>query len=215
MQSLNDVVRAGKVLYLGISDTPAWIVAKANQYARDHGLRQFSVYQGEWNAAQRDIERDVLPMTIDEGMGIAPWGPVGAGRFKTEAQRAKQAAENQGRGLQEQPESVKAIVKALDGIAKKKGTILTSVALAYILQKTPYCFPLVGGRNIDHLKGNIEALSLELSEEDVEEIENAGSFEFGWPHSMIGRAADQSSLNAIGGVFDVVQPPKAIRPRKL
>jgi aryl-alcohol dehydrogenase-like predicted oxidoreductase len=59
MQALHHVVAAGKVIYLGISDTPAWVVAKANQYARDHGLTQFSVYQGHWSAAMRDFERDV------------------------------------------------------------------------------------------------------------------------------------------------------------
>jgi aryl-alcohol dehydrogenase-like predicted oxidoreductase len=59
MQSLNHLVAQGKVLYLGISDTPAWVVTKANQYARDHNLRQFSVYQGKWSAADRDFERDI------------------------------------------------------------------------------------------------------------------------------------------------------------
>ena len=82
MQSLNHLVQAGKVLYLGISDTPAWVVSKANQYARDHGLRQFSVYQGRWSAADRDFERDIIPMCRDEGMALAPWGALGGGHFK-------------------------------------------------------------------------------------------------------------------------------------
>lgn len=77
MHSFNDLVVAGKVQYLGISDTPAWIVSKVNQYARDHGLRQFVLYQGLWNAAKRDFERDIIPMALDEGMGLAPWGPIG------------------------------------------------------------------------------------------------------------------------------------------
>jgi aryl-alcohol dehydrogenase-like predicted oxidoreductase len=72
MQSLNYLVQQGKVLYLGISDTPAWVVSKANQYARDHGLRQFSVYQGRWSAADRDFERDIIPMVRDEGW----WRPL-------------------------------------------------------------------------------------------------------------------------------------------
>jgi aryl-alcohol dehydrogenase-like predicted oxidoreductase len=62
MQSLNAMVLAGKVLYLGISDTPAWVVSKANEYARQNGLRQFSVYQGRWSAEHRDFERDIIPM---------------------------------------------------------------------------------------------------------------------------------------------------------
>lgn len=77
MQSLHHVVAAGKVIYLGISDTPAWIVSKANQYARDHALTQFSVYQGHWSAAARDFERDILPMCEAEGMALAPWGALG------------------------------------------------------------------------------------------------------------------------------------------
>lgn len=65
MQSLNVMVAQGKVLYLGISDTPAWIVSKANEYARQNGLRQFSVYQGRWSAEHRDFERDIIPMARD------------------------------------------------------------------------------------------------------------------------------------------------------
>lgn len=80
MITLNNLIREGKVLYIGVSDTPAWIVSKANQYARDHGLRPFVVYQGLWSAANRDFERDIIPMCIDEGMGFAPWGPVGGGK---------------------------------------------------------------------------------------------------------------------------------------
>ena len=74
MKSLNTLADQGKVLYLGISDTPAWIVSKANQYARDHGLRQFVVYQGKWSAAERDFERDIILMCESEGMALAPWG---------------------------------------------------------------------------------------------------------------------------------------------
>lgn len=79
MQSLNNLVRQGKVLYLGISDTPAWVVAKANAYARQHGLRPFSVYQGRYSALIRDLERDIIPMCRDEGMAIHPWGVLGSG----------------------------------------------------------------------------------------------------------------------------------------
>lgn len=70
MQSLNHLVVQGKVLYLGVSDTPAWVVSKANQYARDHGLRQFCVYQGRWSAASRDFEREIIPMCRDEGVSV-------------------------------------------------------------------------------------------------------------------------------------------------
>lgn len=81
MQSLNILVQQRKVLYLGISDTPAWVVVKANAYAREHGLRQFSIYQGRYSALMRDLERDVIPMCRDEGMAIHPFGVLGSGMF--------------------------------------------------------------------------------------------------------------------------------------
>lgn len=93
MQSLHHLVAAGKIIYLGISDSPAWIVSKANQYARDHALTQFSVYQGKWSAADRDFERDILPMCEAEGMAMAPWGALGGGFFKTDEEMEKTKAE--------------------------------------------------------------------------------------------------------------------------
>lgn len=80
MQSLNSLVQQGKVLYLGISDAPAWMVIKANCYARQHGLRPFSVYQGRFSAQIRDLERDVIPMCRDQDMAIHAWGVVGNGK---------------------------------------------------------------------------------------------------------------------------------------
>jgi aryl-alcohol dehydrogenase-like predicted oxidoreductase len=81
MHALNELVSSGKVLYLGISDTPAWVVSKANEYARQKGLRQFVVYQGMWNATMRDFERDIIPMCREEGMGLCPYGVLNQGRF--------------------------------------------------------------------------------------------------------------------------------------
>ena len=166
MHALNDLVASGKVNYLGISDTPAWIVSKANQFARDHGLRPFVVYQGRWNAAMRDFEREIIPMCKDEGMGIIPFAVLGQGKFQTEEGYKEREKENPGR-KGKPSEREKAVSRVLEGLAKVKNTQITSVALAYVMQKAPYVFPLVGGRKVDHIKGNIEALKVDLSEEDV------------------------------------------------
>lgn len=183
MQGLNQLVLAGKVLYLGISDTPAWIVSKANQYARDHGLRQFVVYQGRWSAESRDFERDIIPMCIEEKMGFAPWGALGGGRFKTDEQHKA----GEGRKMTEVKESAVKVSKVLEKVAAKHDTVITSIALAYVMHKTPYVFPIVGGRKIEHLKGNIEALRVNLTEEDMKEIEGALPFDIGFPQSMVSR----------------------------
>lgn len=200
MQSLNNVVASGKVLYLGISNTPAWVVSKANQYARDHGFRQFSVHQGKWSAACRDFERDIIPMCISEGMGIAPWGVLGSGAFKSEEQRNSK----EGRKIEKVPEAAIMASKVLERIAKRKKTAITSIALAYIMHKTPYVFPIVGGRNIEHLKSNIEALSLDLSQKEIEEIEGAVPFDIEYPMNFLGHSEDESPLNKIGGHCDYV-----------
>lgn len=139
MQSLNQLVLAGKVLYLGASDLPAWVVSKSNEYARAHGLRQFSVYQGRWSAAERDFEREIIPMCQAEGMGFAPWGALGGGKFKTDEQR--KAAEGRSTQFTGTPENSVKVSKVLESIAKKKDTLLTSVALAYVMHKAPYTFP--------------------------------------------------------------------------
>lgn len=181
MQSLNHLVAAGKVIYLGISDTPAWLVTKCNEYARSHGLRPFSVYQGRWSAEHRDFERDIIPMATHEGMGLCPWGALGGGNFKTDEARQKKDGRNMGQAS----EAAIKVSKVLEKIANKKSTQITSVALAYVMKKTPYVFPIVGGRTKEHLKSNIEALALELSQEDVDEIEGAVPFDIGFPQNFL------------------------------
>ncbi|KAL5324869.1 hypothetical protein ACEPPN_005988 [Leptodophora sp. 'Broadleaf-Isolate-01'] len=225
MHSLNDLVASGKVNYLGISDTPAWVVAKANQYARDHSLRQFVVYQGLWNAAIRDFERDIIPMCKDEGMALLPYGTLGQGKFQTEASFKKRERNNPGR--QSKPKPVdRAVSKVLEELAVAKNTAITSIALAYIIRKAPYVFPLVGGRTVEHIKGNIEALNVELTEGDVARIEEAYYFDPGFPHTFLsgtlfGEDTPASAegpqdvwLTNLMGTFDWVQGPKAIKPSK-
>lgn len=215
MQSLNHLVASGKVIYLGISDTPAWIVVKCNDYAREHGLRQFSVYQGKWSAAERDFERDIIPMCMDEGMSLAPWGALGSGYFKP-----KELIHNDGgRNLaQIKSKAAEQVSEVLERIAKRKNTLITSVALAYLMHKTPYVFPICGGRKVEHLKGNIEALGLRLDDNDMEEIERAYYFDVGFPHNMVSggpnapKGPEDHVISKRLGHFDYVKGPQAIQP---
>lgn len=136
MQGLNALVNAGKVLYLGISDTPAWVVVKANAYARANGFRQFSVYQGKWNAGFRDMEREIVPMCRDQGMAIAPWAPVGQGRFRTAEARQKGHSETQRAAVMSEAEI--SISEALESIANRKGVSLHGV-VGFFLRSSPSC----------------------------------------------------------------------------
>lgn len=193
-----------------LADCPlTFCFSKANEYARNHGLRQFSIYQGRWSAACRDLERDILPMCKAEGMGIAPWGSLGGGNFKSEETRRL----NEGRKSEASDADIK-ISLALEAIAHRKNTAITSIALAYVMQKAPYVFPVVGGRKVEHLKANVEALTIELSDEDIEEIEAAVPFDLGFPHNFLwGKQLPKESLQDIwllstAGSFDHVAEVK-------
>ncbi|OIW24476.1 Aldo/keto reductase [Coniochaeta ligniaria NRRL 30616] len=225
MRGLNNLVESGKVNYLGISDTPAWVVAKANQYAREHNLATFVVYQGLWNAAIRDFERDIIPMCLDEGMGLVPYGTLGQGCFQTEADFKERERNNPGR--KRQPKKIERDVsKVLETLSVRKNTKLTSVAMAYVVAKAPYVFPLVGCRTLEHLKSNIDALTVSVDEEEVAQIDLASNFDPGFPHTFLSgtlfgaEGTVQEPPHGPGDVwltsaianFDWVEAPKPIRP---
>ncbi|KAB8203742.1 Norsolorinic acid reductase B [Aspergillus parasiticus] len=227
MHALNDLVASGKVHYLGISDSPAWVVSKANQYARDHGLRQFVVYQGLWNAAKRDLERDILPMCLDEGMGLCPYGVLNQGRFRTEEGfRDRDQTNNAGgRNIIPLSEHDRSVSSVLDIVATSKGVPLLQVALAYVMQKAPYVFPIVGVRKVDHLTGVEPAVHISLTDEEVNAIENAYEFDPGFPHTFLsgsmfaqgppkgGYSPDVVWWTKMLGTFDWVEGAKPIRPQ--
>ncbi|KAL4917251.1 NADP-dependent oxidoreductase domain-containing protein [Aspergillus aurantiobrunneus] len=191
MDSLHIMVEQGKVLYLGISDTPAWVVSAANTYARAHGKTPFSIYQGRWNVMLRDFERDIIPMALHFGMALAPWDVLGGGKFQTG--KALEERRKNGEGLrtilgpgEQTPEEVK-ISEALAKVAAEHGIeSVTAIALAYVLQKVPNVFPLVGGRKVEHLHDNIQALQVKLTPEQVEYLEGLRPFNLGFPHDMVG-----------------------------
>ena len=191
MNALHMLVEQGKVMYLGISDTPAWIVSAANEYARAHSKTPFSIYQGHWNIMLRDFERDILPMARHYGMALAPWGVVGGGKFQTKSQIEER--KKKGEGLRsftgsEQSEQEVKVSAALEKVANElKGNYsISAVALAYVMAKAPRVFPIVGGRKVEHLKDNIKALEIKLTDKQIEELEAATPFDLGFPGNFVG-----------------------------
>jgi aryl-alcohol dehydrogenase-like predicted oxidoreductase len=148
--------------------------------ARFHGLTRFSVYQGHWSCAFRDFERDILPMCESEGLGLAPWGVLGRGQF-----RSSEDYKQNGRKMGGQDEKHRRVAEKLDELAKKKNTLPTSIALAYVMHKAPYVFPVVGGRKVEHVQGNIDALGIVLSDEELNEIDDAEPFDVGFPMNFM------------------------------
>ncbi|OBZ68876.1 Aryl-alcohol dehydrogenase [NADP(+)] [Grifola frondosa] len=218
MNGLHNLVAARKVLYLGISDTPAWVVAKANTYARLTGKTPFVIYQGAWGILQRDFERDIIPMARAEGLALAPWNVLGGGKIRTdeEEQRRRETGEK-GRTLfsedWERTEDERKVCKALEEVATQVGAKnIQAVAVAYVMQKTPYVFPIIGARKVEQLQANIEALDITLSPEQVKYLENALSFEPGFPHNIIGDGSAYGMAFTTAAAFDKWPLQQAIRP---
>jgi aryl-alcohol dehydrogenase-like predicted oxidoreductase len=218
MNSLHTLVQQGKVLYLGISDTPAWVVSQANQYARDHGKTPFVIYQGQWNVMDRSFERDIIPMCKAHGMALAPWGVLAGGRLrsdKEEEQREKSG--EKGRTFfnpdWKRNEQERAMSAALDKVAKEVGAKhVTAVAIAYVMQKTPYVFPIIGGRKVEHLEANLEALEIVLTPEHIKYLESIVPFDPGFPYTMIGDGSGYMLFMQNAAYMEKQPPVRPILP---
>ncbi|PPR05409.1 hypothetical protein CVT24_008023 [Panaeolus cyanescens] len=176
----------------GISDTPAWVVAKANAYARANSLTPFVIYQGHWNLMERSFERDIIPMARSEGLALAPWNVLASGKFRSDAEEARRLESGEkGRTLLGarwlRNEQEKKVCAALEKVANEVGTQhITAVAIAYLMHKAPFVFPIVGGRKVEHLHANLEALDISLSDEQIQYLESVVPFDPGFPNNMIG-----------------------------
>ncbi|KAN0132722.1 Aldo/keto reductase [Lactarius tabidus] len=220
MNSLHVLVQQGKVLYLGISDSPAWVVSKANQYAKDHGKTPFCIYQGNWSVLDRSFERDIIPMARSEGLALAPWGVLAAGKIRTNAEEARRKESGEkGRMIltsdwERTPEQKK-VCDVLEEIGKELGTkSITSIVIAYHLQRLPYVFPIIGGRKVEQLNENIEALDISLTAEQIKRIEDAKPFDPGFPHAMIGDGTYDNFLAKSVAHYDRIPVQQAITPAK-
>ncbi|GJE93480.1 aldo/keto reductase [Phanerochaete sordida] len=219
MNGLHNLVVQGKVLYLGVSDTPAWVVAKANTYARLTGKTPFVIYQGAWSIMQRDFERDILPMALSEGMALAPWNVLAGGKIRTDAEEQRRLESGEGgralSGDWKRTEEQREVCLALEKVAAEIGAKnITSVAIAYLMQKAPYVFPIIGGRKVEHLHQNLEALDILLTPEQIKTLDNIVSFDKGFPFSAFGDGSDYNRLYKSAGHFDKWPPAQAIRPLK-
>lgn len=191
MNNLHNLVVAGKVLYLGISDSPAWVVSAANQYARDHGKTPFVIYQGAWNVMERSFERDIIPMARTMGLALAPWKVLAQGKLRTDEEEERRAASGEnGRAVfgseWKRNENERTMSLALEKVAKEVGAAsISAVAIAYVMHKTPYVFPIIGGRKVEHLMANVEALKISLTDEHMRYLESVLPFDPGFPNTMI------------------------------
>ncbi|KAL1706830.1 NADP-dependent oxidoreductase domain-containing protein [Schizophyllum commune] len=184
MDHLHALVVSGKVLYLAVADTPAWVVSAANEYARMANKTQFCMYQGGWSVLDRAFERDIIPMARQYGLAVAPWNVFANGIIRNNFDTSKD---------DEDTKVLKALRKVADALHIES---IRSVAIAYLLQKTAYVFPTVSGLDVDAFSEYLTALEISLTRQHFEHIEGAKEFDPGFPHSTIGDGDKHNGLLA-------------------
>lgn len=216
MDALHLLVQQGKVLYLGISNAPAWVVSAANTYAKAQGKTPFSVYQGMYNVTQRDLENDIIPMSQAMGLGVTAFGVLASGKLKSKSAIAerKRLGREVFRLLQSQSPAEENACKALEAIAEELKANAETVAIAWTMAKFPYVFPTIGIREPEQLKDVMKAISLRLTPEHITLLENSCPLTKPYPHSVLGGDAAQTgklmAALAAPTTVDIVKTSKPI-----
>jgi aryl-alcohol dehydrogenase (NADP+) len=174
LEALHDVVRAGKVRYLGASSMFSWQFAKALFTADAHGWTRFVSMQDHYNLLNREEEREMLPLCLDQGVGVIPWSPLARGRlarpWDEETQRSQ--SDDFGRMLYS-AESDRAVVDRVGDVADERGVPRAQVALAWMLSKPAVSAPIIGATKPHHLDDAVAAADLTLSHDEITRLEEA------------------------------------------
>ena len=174
MEALHDVVKAGKARYIGASTMYAWQFAKALHVSERHGWTRFVTMQNYVNLLYREEEREMLPLCESEGIGVIPWSPLARGRLTRDwdSSSARSETDAFGRTLYATTEEAdRQVVERVSEIATKRGVPRAQVALAWVLQKKPVTAPIVGATKLHHLNDAVEALSLKLTMDEIQLLE--------------------------------------------
>ncbi|MBC2902421.1 aldo/keto reductase [Streptomyces cupreus] len=171
MEALHDLVKAGKVRYIGASSMYAWQFSKMQYTAQLHGWTKFVSMQNHYNLLYREEEREMLPLCADQGVGVLPWSPLARGRLTRDwgTVTERSAVDNFGSRLYR--ESDRTIVEAVTRVANDRGVPRAQVALAWLLHRDTVAAPVVGAAKPRHIEDAAAAVELTLSEKEIEELE--------------------------------------------
>jgi aryl-alcohol dehydrogenase-like predicted oxidoreductase len=205
MRGLDDLVRQGKVLYVGISDAPAWWVAQANTLAELRGWTQFIGLQIEYSLVERTVERELIPMSKALNLGVLAWSPLAKGVLsgkyhgESKAEGGRMSNEGMKEFLPEEQRATR-IISAVKAVSKQVGRSMAQVALAWLRHQTVPVIPIIGARKVSQLQDNLASLDLELSAEQLKSLDGASQIELGFPQSIY----ERETVRAIryGGTWD-------------
>jgi aryl-alcohol dehydrogenase-like predicted oxidoreductase len=206
MRALDDAVRAGKILYAGASDFPAWKVAQGNTLASMRGWTPFTALQVEYSLVQRDVERELVPMARDLGLGVTPWAPLAGGvltgKYASEAPSADSKRRGTGMNDARLDERSAAIVGELVAVARELGCTPAQAAIRWCLDRPGVTSPILGARTAAQLADNLGALDVALTREHAERLDGASAIDLGWPHTFFAKDFVQDGLCAGTRIVD-------------
>jgi len=191
MRGLEDVVRSGKVRYIGISNHPAWMVVKANSYADKMGWTKFVASQNYYSIASRDIEREIIPMALSEDIGIMPWSPLAGGFLSGKFTRKNPVAGNSRRDMFDFPplnkEKAYDIIDVMEEMAGRYKVSVATIALNWVISQKGITSTIIGAKSLDQLNDNIKAVDLKLSTSDLKQLDECSALSSEYPGWMVNR----------------------------
>src|SRR6266478_3210316 len=205
MRGLDDLVRQGKVLYLGISDAPAWWIAQANTLAELRGWTPFIGLQIEYSLIERTVERELVPMAKAWNLGLLAWSPLArgvlSGKYHGEGKADGGRMTNEGmKTFLPDERRAAPIISAVKSVSKQTSRSMAQVALAWLRHQTVPVIPIIGARKVSQLQDNLASLDLELSTEQLKTLDEASRIEPGFPQSIYDRKAVRATR--YGGTWD-------------
>jgi aryl-alcohol dehydrogenase-like predicted oxidoreductase len=198
MRGLDDVVRQGKVLYVGISDVPAWWIAQANTLADLRGWSRFIGLQIPYNLIERTVERELIPMAKALDIGVTAWSPLSNGVLTGKyhghggSELGRMNSETMKTFMPEQQRATR-IVAAVKIVSEQTGCSMAQVALAWLRYRPVPVIPIIGARKLKQLQDNLASLDLELSAEHLKSLEEASRVELGFPQDLY-------AIKAVGAI---------------
>lgn len=185
MRGFDDLVRQGKILYAGISDTPAWIVSRANTLAELRGWTPFVGLQIEYSLIERAAERDLIPMAQALGLGVTPWSPLGAGVLTGKYNAPNSDPKRiQGRDRHLNERTLR-IAEVVIQVAQAVERTPAEVALRWLLQQPGGTIPIIGGRTAEQIAANLNCVNFTLTPEQMQQLDDASRIELGFPHDFL------------------------------
>ena len=200
MRGLDDLVRSGKVHYVGISDTPAWVISRSNMLAELRGWSQFVALQVEYSLLQRGAERDLLPMAQTLDMAVTPWGVIGGGALTGKYLRGEtgRVPENSLRRSERSSDIAQEVVD----VAQELGVTPTQVAINWVRQRVSNVMPIVGAKRVEQLQDSLKCLDFVIPDEIMTRLNEVSKIELGFPHDFL--SSEGMKQSAFAGMYDQI-----------